>query len=149
MSWSQPKGRVCDGALSSGNIANSAEDTLPFRCNRIRSISRVVRHSLFDASDDLDLPVTLLAGLDVDIKHPVQPLHPGHRLVALGGRLVQPVFPGRLTPLAATAPLGRHDTHPKLAIGGEHPVKACQICAWFWHQGSQLRNKVQRFEYDV
>jgi hypothetical protein len=60
---------------------------------------------VFNAGDDLDLPGAPLAGLDVDIEHPLQPLHPGHRRMALGGRLVQPVFPGRLTPLASPAPL--------------------------------------------
>ena len=104
---------------------------------------------VFDASDDLDLPRAPLAGFDVDIKHPLQPLHPGHRLVALGGRLVYPVLPCRLTPLASPAPLRRCHTNTKLAIGCENPVKTRQICAWLWHQGSQLRNKVQRFEYDV
>ena len=78
VSCSQSKRRAYGGALSSGHIANSAEGSLPFRCDRILSISPVVRHSLFDASDDLDLPRALLAGLDVDIKHPFQPLHPGH-----------------------------------------------------------------------
>jgi hypothetical protein len=65
---------------------------------------------VFNAADDLDVPRAPLAGLDVDIKHPFQPLHPGHRLVALGGRLVYPVLPCRLTPLASPAPLRR--CHP-------------------------------------
>ena len=61
--------RACGGALSSGNIANSAEGSLPFRCARILSISPTVRHSLFNAAvrrldNDLDLPLTALAGLD-------------------------------------------------------------------------------------
>jgi hypothetical protein len=56
---------------------------------------------IFNAGDDLDLPRAPLAGLDIDVKYPLQTLHPGHRLVALGGRLVQPIFPGRLTPLAS------------------------------------------------
>ena len=62
-------GRACGGALSSGSIANSAEGSLPFRCARILSFSPVGRHTLFDAAvrrldDDLDLPLTALAGLD-------------------------------------------------------------------------------------
>ena len=66
MSWSQSKRRACGGALPSGNIANSAEGSLPFRCARILSISPVVRHSLFNAGDDLDVPRAPLAGLDID-----------------------------------------------------------------------------------
>ena len=69
--------------------------------------------------------------------------------MALGGRLVQPVFPGGLTPLASAAPLGRRDTYTKFAIWSENPVKARQVCAWLRYQGSQLRNKVQRFKYDM
>ena len=63
----------------------------------------VVRHSLFNATvrrldDDLDLPRAALAGLDVDpdaaqlntlLSRCIQVID--H--VALGGRLVQPVFP--------------------------------------------------------
>ena len=84
---------------------------------------------VFNAGDDFDLPPTALAGLDLDIKNSLEPLHPGHRLVALVGRLVQPVFPGLLTPLASPAPFSRSDTHTKLTIGGENPVKARQIRA--------------------
>ena len=69
--------------------------------------------------------------------------------MALGGRLVQPALPGLLTPLASPAPFSQSDTHTKLTIGGENPVKARQICARLRHQGSQLRNEVQRLEYHV
>jgi hypothetical protein len=37
MSWSQSNSRACGGALSSGNIANSAVGSLPFRCATILS----------------------------------------------------------------------------------------------------------------
>jgi len=93
---------------------------------------------VFNAADDLDVPRAPLAGLDVDIKHPFQPLHPGHRLVALGGRLVYPVLPCRLTPLASPAPLRRCHPDTKLAIWSENPVKARQICARLGYQGGQL-----------
>ena len=69
--------------------------------------------------------------------------------MALGGRLVQPVFPGGLTPLASAAPLGRRDTHTKLAVRRENTMKTRQICAGLGNQGSQLRDEVQRLEYDV
>jgi hypothetical protein len=48
---------------------------------------------IFKACDDLDLPSTALAGLDIDVKYTLEPLHPGHRGMTLGGRLVQPVSP--------------------------------------------------------
>ena len=67
----QSKRRACGGALPSGNIASSAEGSLPFRCDRILSITPVVRHSLFNAAvrrldNDLDLPGAALTGLDID-----------------------------------------------------------------------------------
>ena len=91
---------------------------------------------VFDASNDLDPTRTALAGLDIDIKHTFQPLHPGHRLVALGGRLVQPTLLVLLTPLASPAPFGRSYPHPKLAVRREHPMKARQICAGLGNQGN-------------
>jgi hypothetical protein len=122
VSWSQSKSRACGGALPSGNIANSAEGSLPFRCARILSISPVVRHSLFNAGNDLDLTTAPLAGLDVNVEHPFEPLHPGHRRMALGGRLVQPVLPCRLTPLASPAPLHAGVTRTRsLLLGAKTP----------------------------
>jgi hypothetical protein len=50
MSWSQSKSRTCGGALPSGNIANSAEDALPFKCARILSITAGSSMQRFDAS---------------------------------------------------------------------------------------------------
>ena len=43
---------------------------------------------IFDARDDLDRATTVLAGQDVDLEHPLQPLRPGHRDVARGRWLV-------------------------------------------------------------
>jgi hypothetical protein len=67
VSWSQSKSRACGGARSSGSIAFPIDGALPFRWARILSISPVVRHSLFNASNDLNLTGAPLAGLDVDI----------------------------------------------------------------------------------
>ena len=69
VSWSQSNSRACGGARPSGSITRSAEGALLFKCARILSISPVVRHSLFNAAvrrldNDLDLPLTALAGLD-------------------------------------------------------------------------------------
>jgi hypothetical protein len=111
---------------------------------------------LFNAGNDLDLPSTALAGLaglNIDVKYTLEPLHPGHRSVAIGRHLVQPVVPSGLMPLAPPAPLtdsylpallsllkegqkdytGRRDTHTKLAIGREHPMKTSKICTWLGH----------------
>jgi hypothetical protein len=47
---------------------------------------------------------------------PLRTLHPAHRHMALGRRLVQPVFHGRLTWLTPPTPFGRRYTHTELAI---------------------------------
>ena len=39
VSWRQSNSRTCGGARSSGNIAGSVEDALPFRWARILSIT--------------------------------------------------------------------------------------------------------------
>jgi hypothetical protein len=44
---------------------------------------------VFNAGNDLDLTTAPLAGLDVNVKYAFESLHPGHRRMALGGRLVQ------------------------------------------------------------
>jgi hypothetical protein len=59
---------------------------------------------IFNASNDFDLPGAALTGLDIDVEYSLQSLHPGHRRVALSGRLVQPIFPCGLTLLATPAP---------------------------------------------
>ena len=41
---------------------------------------------VFNAGNDLDLPGAPLTGLNINIEHAFEPLHPGHRLVALGWR---------------------------------------------------------------
>jgi hypothetical protein len=108
------------------------------------------------------------------IEHSFEPLHPGgHRRMALSGRLVQPVFPSGLTPLAPPAPPHRYHPHTKFAIGmvrqsAENPVtnssgmnldkcsfpargrtwmssiQTWQIDAGLRYQGRQLGNEVQR-----
>ena len=90
---------------------------------------------IFNASNDLDLPLTALAGLNINIEHSFEPLHPRHRDVAIVRRLVLPVFPYRLTPLASPTPLRRCHPDTKLTIGGENPVKTSKVCARFGYQG--------------
>jgi hypothetical protein len=51
--------------------------------------SRIFNAAVRRLDDDLDLPGAPLAGLDVNVEHPFESLHPGHRRMALGGRLVQ------------------------------------------------------------
>jgi hypothetical protein len=93
---------------------------------------------VFNAGDDLDLTGTALAGLDIDVEHSFEPLHPGHRHMALRRRLVLPAFPGGLTPLAPPSPPRRRNTHTKLAIGGEMPEMCGNAVRWaLWRQGAE------------
>ena len=75
-------------------------------------------HWIFDARDHLDRTSTLLAGQDVDLKYPLQPLGPGHRDVARGCGLI-----GGLC-LASAAP-GRGDLLTQSMIRCEHAVMRC------------------------
>jgi hypothetical protein len=50
---------------------------------------RIFNAAVRRLDNDLDLPGAPLAGLDVNVEHPFESLHPGHRRMALGGRLVQ------------------------------------------------------------
>jgi hypothetical protein len=56
------------------------DGVLSFRRIKILSITPVMRHSFFDAAvrrldNDLDLPLTALAALNIDIEHQLEPLH--------------------------------------------------------------------------
>jgi hypothetical protein len=111
--------------------------------SRQRQLSGHSRHFTQRDSNSTELPGAALAGLNIDIEHTLEPLHPGHRHMALGGRLVQPVYPGGLTPLALPAPPHRRYPHTKFAIGGENPMKTCQIDAVLGNEGGQLRDEIQ------
>lgn len=58
--------------------------------------------------------------------------------MALGGSLVQSAPSGRLMYITPTYRIGRGHPHMKLAVEGENPMKARQICAWLGGQGGQL-----------
>jgi hypothetical protein len=68
------------------------------------------------------MPDAPLAVLDIEIEHPLESLASlllsgtCHRIMAVDKRLVQPVFSGRLTPLAPPTPIHRCQPHTKLAI---------------------------------
>ena len=76
---------------------------------------------IFNASNDLDLTCAPLSGLDVDIEHPLESLHPGHRRMALDRRLVQPVFPGSLTRFSPPTPLADVTRMQNLLLGANTP----------------------------
>ena len=68
-------------------------------------LSGQTRHFALRDSSSIEPPGAALAGLDFE--HPFEPLHPSHRHVTLSGRLVQPIFPGRLAPLPRFAGVTR------------------------------------------
>ena len=85
---------------------------------------------IFDARDHLDRTTTLAAGLDIDLKHALQPLRPCHRDVARGHGLI-----GGLCLASATS--GRGDLLTQSMIRREHPVIARGVDARGGHQGGQ------------
>ena len=62
-------------------------------------------HRIVDAGDDPHRPAAFPAGLDVDIEHPLETLHPVHRCPSLGGGL-----------LLARLPNGMRTSHLKMSV---------------------------------
>jgi hypothetical protein len=93
VSWSQSKSRVCGGARSSGSTAvrrlGRGRFILQMRQNPLDD------HWVFNAGDDLDLPRTALAGLDIDPNAAQLNTRLSHciQVIALSGRLVRPFSP--------------------------------------------------------
>ena len=102
-------------------------------------------HRILHAGNDPHRPLALLAGFDVDIEYPFQPLGPGHGGMTFRRCLVVRVgfFPGLLAPL--TPPSGS-DQRPVLAVGGEYPMKSCEVDSRLGYQGRQPGNKIQRLK---
>jgi hypothetical protein len=75
----------------------------------------------------------LLAGLDLDPEHPLQPLCPAHGTVPLGRR-TQVCRHG-------LAPPFRRDLRPPPTVRREHAVIPGQVCPWPWHQGGEARHE--------
>ena len=80
----------------------------------------------------------------INVKHPFQPLSPGHGRPALFWCfiLLTDFWP------AFAAPRGC-DLDSVFAIRCEYAVEAREIDPRFGHQRCQFRNKIQRVEYDV
>lgn len=95
---------------------------------------------IFDAGNDPDRPLALLAGFNVDIEHPFQALGPGHGGMALGWYLVVRVgfVPGLA---AALAPPGGRDQCAMLAVGANTPWKRVRLTLGFGTKAASLARK--------
>ena len=91
---------------------------------------------VLDAGDDAEFSTALRTGLDVDGKHPLEALHPGHRRAGLVvvHRSLRSVW---------------HDAVAVFGIGGEYPVKADEVPPRPGNQCGQASDKVQRFQHDM
>ena len=77
---------------------------------------------VFDAGDDLDITTALSAGFNINVKHALQALCPGHCCVAFGRSLVLLVA-CRLGLFASASFSGRHHC-PIATIGCKHSMEA-------------------------
>ena len=97
---------------------------------------------IFNARDHLDRTAAVLAGLDIDVEHPFQPLCPCHRDVARGCGLV-----GGLR-LAPAAP-GRRHWLTSSVVRRKDPVVTREVDPWRRHQCGQPGHEVQGLEHHV
>jgi len=63
---------------------------------------------VFDAGDDLDRPVAVLTGLDVDVEDALQALGPAHGGLTLGGHFVRCLLAALPRLAGVTAPARRY-----------------------------------------
>ena len=102
---------------------------------------------IFDAGNDLHGTAAVLAGSNVDIEYPFEPLSPCHCGMTFGGR---PVYGGGgCFGFSSFAPSRGGNQYPKSAVGSEHAMKASQIDAGLGYQCSEASHEIQWFEDDV
>ena len=99
---------------------------------------------VFDARDDLDTAAAVRAGLDVDLKHSLEPLRPAHCCTLLGRCAIFQGF--RLLRLVGSPPAGQGDPSTMGAIGCKHPMEASEIQARRWNERCQSSDEIQRLE---
>ena len=73
-------------------------------------------------------------GLDIDTKHPLEPLGPSHRCAPFGRSGLRCIFN---RPLSTSAPLARRYAGTVFAVGREHTVKAGKVDPRFLYQGTK------------
>ena len=79
-------------------------------------------YRILGAGNDFHWATTGLARLDADVKHPLEPLSPGHDDMAFGGCPFCKSI-GSIG-IASLAPAGRRDQCPVIAVGGEYAMEA-------------------------
>lgn len=87
--------------------------------------------------NDPDRPTTLLAFLNLDGEHPLEPLRPRHR-VSLWFRVLL-FFYGFL----------RNNVFTQFAFGREHTMKPREVDPWSGHQRCQAPHEFHRTEYHM
>ena len=97
---------------------------------------------VFDAGNDLHLPATGFAGLNIDLEHTLETLRPGHCRVAYGrGR----VCARGLTP---SAPRRGHWL-AQGRVGREHAVVTDQVDAWIGYERRPPGKEIEWLEDDL
>lgn len=102
---------------------------------------------LLDAGDDPHGAATVNAGADVDAKHALQALRPGHQAAAVFGSAVVAARLGRFciggSPLPAPR---RRQLRAQIRVRREYAVEPGQMRARRWHQCRQLGDEVRRLD---
>lgn len=96
---------------------------------------------VLDAGDHPDLATALLAALDLDTEHALEPLCPAHGTVPLGRRT-------QVRRRDLPSPF-RRDLRPPPTVRCEHAVISRLVSPRFRHQRHQPRHEVQRLEHHV
>ena len=101
---------------------------------------------IFDTGDNTDAAAAMLAGLDLDIENPFEPLCPGHGSMLFRESPFLGVCPRSL---AALAPFRRGDLRPVFADRCEDAVVAGQVDVGPGHECGQLGQEIQWVEDDM
>jgi len=95
---------------------------------------------VFDTGDDAGAATAVLAGFDVDVEDPLDPLRPGHGRVLFGEG---PFLSVRYRTFAAFAASCGRDLGPVLAVRCEYSVESGQVHSGTGHQCHQFGQEIQ------
>ena len=100
------------------------------------------------ACDNLDRATTPIADRDINIKHSLESLRPGHFRMLIHW-WIHALSAVQVLLVGALATFRRRHIDLVFAVGSKNPIISRQIYSGFSHQYGQLGNKVQGFKYDV